>query len=231
MKTRMGLLRLRKHLLSALLGISLLFAAGCELPPDRTWRLIRRDGLITYLDTEHHPERLSTRYLHEPSPYSRQPRGAGRFMVVEHPDDTRYLESRKAGRVRVQKTYSSLEEPVVYQRPEAAYTPDRAASSFSPSARTTASGSNRSQLKPSTTPAPARQIPASELPFGTPAPGRPGMVYSPYATRQQLVDVAGMATGEVVRDPYSGKLFRVPPPLDRTPAPDQGPEKLRQKSP
>lgn len=231
MKTRMGLLRLRKHLLSALLGISLLFAAGCELPPDRTWRLIRRDGLITYLDTEHHPERLSTRYLHEPSPYSRQPRGAGRFMVVEHPDDTRYLESRKAGRVRVQKTYSSLEEPVVYQRPEAAYTPDRAASSFSPSARTTASGSNRSQLKPSTTPAPARQIPASEFPFGTSAPGRPGMVYSLYATRQQLVDVVGMATGEVVRDPYSGKLFRVPPPLVRAPAPDQGPEKLRQKSP
>ncbi len=231
MKTRMGPPCLRKHLLSTALGASLLLTAGCELPPDRTWRIIRRDGLITYLDNEHHPERLSTRYLHERSPYPRRPRGAGRFMVVEHPDDTRYLESRKAGRVRVQKTYSSLAEPVAYQRPEAASIPDRAASSYSPSARTTASGSNRSQLKPSTAPAPARQIPASELPFGTPAPGRPGMVYSPYATRQQLVDVAGMATGEVVRDPYSGKLFRVPPPLDRTPAPDQGPEKLRQKSP
>ena len=49
------------------------------------------------------------------------------------------------------------------------------------------------------------------LPYGTPVPGRPGMVNSPFAEKQQLVDVTGMAPGEAVKDPYSGKLFRVPP--------------------
>jgi hypothetical protein len=37
------------------------------------------------------------------------------------------------------------------------------------------------------------------------------MVTSPFAQKQQLVDVTGMAPGDTVKDPYSGKLFRVPP--------------------
>jgi hypothetical protein len=37
------------------------------------------------------------------------------------------------------------------------------------------------------------------------------MVNSPYAGNSQLVDVAGMAPGQTVKCPYSGKLFRVPP--------------------
>jgi hypothetical protein len=65
---------------------------------------------------------------------------------------------------------------------------------------------------------PANQPPAAanaqaELPFGRRVPGRPGFVYSPYASQYQLVDVAGIAPGVEVRCPYTSKLFRVPQPL------------------
>lgn len=52
---------------------------------------------------------------------------------------------------------------------------------------------------------------ADSLPFGTPVPGRPGLVNSPYAGKYQLVDVTGLNIGQEIKCPYSGKLFRVPP--------------------
>lgn len=63
---------------------------------------------------------------------------------------------------------------------------------------------------PPSTPTPAQ---SGDLPQGRRVPGRPGFVYSPYASQYQLVDVAGIAPGVEVKCPYTGKLFRVPSPL------------------
>ncbi|RYD26433.1 MAG: hypothetical protein EOP86_25955 [Verrucomicrobiaceae bacterium] len=64
------------------------------------------------------------------------------------------------------------------------------------------------------TPAPSTETqpaaPAEALPFGTPAFGRKGFVYSPYAPEQGLIDVTNVAAGTKVRCPYTSKVFRVP---------------------
>jgi hypothetical protein len=49
------------------------------------------------------------------------------------------------------------------------------------------------------------------LPYGIPVPGRKGMVMSPYVPEEgKQVDVTGFASGSVVKDPYTEKLFLVP---------------------
>lgn len=63
---------------------------------------------------------------------------------------------------------------------------------------------------PSVAVAPKEQAPV-KLPYGSPIPGRPGFVNSPYAEKHQLVDVTGLSIGTDVKCPYTGKLFRVPP--------------------
>jgi hypothetical protein len=60
--------------------------------------------------------------------------------------------------------------------------------------------------------------PLGLLPFAKNVPDSPGMVYSPFARKSQLVDVAGLMPGVEVTCPYSGKLFRVPAPLPMTTA-------------
>ncbi len=64
---------------------------------------------------------------------------------------------------------------------------------------------------PTLAPAPAPTPAVKQgLLYGSRVPGRPGFVYSPHATKTQLVDVAGTAPGVVVKCPYTNKLFRVP---------------------
>ena len=47
-------------------------------------------------------------------------------------------------------------------------------------------------------------------PMAVPVPGKPGFVVSPHSPNSGYVDVTGMAPGSEARDPYSGKVFRVP---------------------
>jgi hypothetical protein len=61
---------------------------------------------------------------------------------------------------------------------------------------------------------PASAAPAGkakeDMPYGIPVPGRKGMVTSPYLPEGYYIDVSAFAPGSAVKDPYTGKIFRVP---------------------
>ena len=47
----------------------------------------------------------------------------------------------------------------------------------------------------------------TELPYGTPVPGKPGLVTSPFSPDSGYVDVTGFPPGSAVEHPYTGKIF------------------------
>ena len=49
----------------------------------------------------------------------------------------------------------------------------------------------------------------STVDYGTPVPGKPGFVTSPYSPYAGYVDVRGFPPGTEVKDPYTGKSFQV----------------------
>jgi hypothetical protein len=50
----------------------------------------------------------------------------------------------------------------------------------------------------------------ANLPYGTPVPGKPGLVSSPFAPDAGYVQVLGFPPGTPVEDPYTGKIFLTP---------------------
>lgn len=195
--------KLRKTLFQGAPALLLLaMLTSCELPPRDAWRIIQRDGLLTYWDREYHPQMAPSRYLQPTG----QPLVPGRGRVLTGSVENRYLASGSGVPYRPQVRRDPAPSPLVIQ-PQV-----RITQAPEPKALAAPYRDMRPRSKP-TPPAPAAAArpQMDSLPFGTPVPGRPGMVNSPFAGQQQLVDVTGMAAGEAVKDPYSGKLFRVPP--------------------
>lgn len=59
------------------------------------------------------------------------------------------------------------------------------------------------------TPFPTPAAATSDLPYGTPVPGKPGYVISPFSNAG-YVDVQGIPPNTEVKCPYTNKIFRVP---------------------
>jgi len=57
--------------------------------------------------------------------------------------------------------------------------------------------------------APADKV-KGDMPYGIPVPGQKGMVISPYSPEGNYIDVKAFVPGSAVKDPYTGKIFRVP---------------------
>lgn len=171
---------------------------SCELPPREAWSIIQRDGLLTYWSREYNPRFAPSRYLasdHRPF----IPTSAPRVPYRTRTEHSRYLAEAPGTPYRAVSP-----APKVTVRPEP---PPPPRIPLEPSVTATLPKS-----KPANDSPPAQPV-GVDLPYGTPVPGRPGMVNSPFAEKQQLVDVTGMAPGEAVKDPYTGKLFRVPPAI------------------
>ena len=58
--------------------------------------------------------------------------------------------------------------------------------------------------------APGANEQKTDLPYGTPVAGKPGLVTSPFGSDSSYVDVTGFPPGTPVEDPYSGKIFLTP---------------------
>jgi hypothetical protein len=111
-------------------------------------------------------------------------------------------------------------QPAQHQQTKRIRSARRPASRISSGAEATPTPIEEPSSKPAkgekTTPTvlPASVAPAikakGDMPYGIPVPGRKGMVTSPYLPEGNYIDVSDFAPGSAVRDPYTGKIFRVP---------------------
>ena len=65
------------------------------------------------------------------------------------------------------------------------------------------------EIRPATIAPPDRRR-SRDLPYGVAVPNRPGLVTSPYAPDQGLVDVRAFPKSAEVMDPFTGKVFLTP---------------------
>ena len=58
---------------------------------------------------------------------------------------------------------------------------------------------------------PVGECTADGAPVALPVPGKPGCVYCPFnGEKAGYIDVRGLAPGSLAKDPYTGRVFRVP---------------------
>lgn len=204
------------------------------MPTRQAWQYIQSNGLLTYLNpsSRHNSPPLRTssqgqRYASSNNSYFSRPSFASWFWDSGMPgstpapyrlansngyDQNRYYSQVPPSSDRVPpRSKSSRSSP----RPEASETPSVRIPVDEPASapaivKNEPPKINLDTTSPKINDAPAAK-PVADLPYGSAIPGRANMVNSPYAGKTQLVDVSGMSTGQTVKCPYSGKLFKVPP--------------------
>lgn len=201
MKTELSTATLRLLATAA----SILFISSCALPPREAMRIVQRDGLIPYMMGNYNSSYTFASPLQTHRPYF-EPRPVNPIPYRTTYHTNRYTQTdfnRVPYRPRT----------VTTSRPKSSSMQRRSTSVVSVPApvKTAPEKTVVAKETPKTQAPTAETKPAEQLPYGTPVVGRPGMVTSPYAEKQQLVDVTGMSPGDTVKDPYSGKLFKVPP--------------------
>jgi len=219
--------------LLALLTASVLLVQ-CALPPRQAWQYIQSNGLLTYLNystlspplhtgtarrqnyANNRSSSLYPRYSSRPSPSWSSLWGSG--MPNRIPYNSSYFSGSSQNRYYngpSARSGSVATRPA--PRPKSSHSSeDRSPKVTIPVEEPSPAPQIANNPPPATGPSPAPNTGASsstkpDLPFGTPVPGRVNMVNSPYAGKTQLVDVSGMGTGQTVKCPYTGKLFKVPP--------------------
>lgn len=214
---------------------------SCALPPREAWRIIQTRGLVAYINGEYGPTTPQSRYLAYGAPLQTQASQPSQVMPLGYRSrdyrGARYLPQYQQPRAvqpppvmmpppRTIVPYSPPQQFVPVPAPLAAAPqmgppPPRISTPAPPVRRSTPPPVKRetAPAKPKSDSVAGKTMPLTppastaidDLPYGTAIPGRPGMVNSPYAQKQQLVDVTGMGVGQAVKCPYTGKLFRVPP--------------------
>lgn len=204
------------------LVLSAALLTSCKLPPNEAMRVIQSKGLFAYWGGDY--------TVIQPASYSSVPLLTAQAQSAQDLQQRRYATPRAVTPIPYRTTYhtnrhlrsdytrtpnparaASAAEPIRRSpRPEAPVPPLSDSVTPAPTPVAAAPSAASKEAAAISTPTPAAK-PTMELPYGSAVSGRPGMVTSPYAQSHQLVDVTGLAPGDTVKDPYTGKLFRVPP--------------------
>jgi len=121
---------------------------------------------------------------------------------------------------------NSFARPTPKPRPPQSHRSDRKQNNEAPpSDASDAPSASNNQTSPSPTPVPAPPNPKNvrvakataarknskgDLPYGSPVPGKQGLVTSPFSPDSGYIDVRSFPPGTQVRDPYTGKTFLTP---------------------
>lgn len=228
MKTASNPTAIASRVLLALGATALL--SSCSMPPRQAWSMIQRDGLFNYwaYASGHEPT-----FSRPSPPLQRAPSQSlayrSSYMPYGSPSPSYSRVSTSSGLVTNRYYAPSTSPAPAPQIAQPTYRPKSTTPRRStkprvivvddePTSKPSIADSapkktppSPSSTKPSTPNTASSPAPKKDLPYGSAVSGRPNMVNSPYASKTQLVDVAGMSPGQTVKCPYSGKLFRVPP--------------------